>query len=139
MDMLTIINSVLSLFVIMLVGVYSSKKRIITNDINKGLTDILLKITLPFLIISSFIITYDESVKSNVIKAFMYSLVTFIFIGIVSYLVLIPIKKDKKIILQFSNVFTNTGYIGFPILNAVYGSEGILYGSIFQIFYTIFI
>ncbi|WP_330615948.1 AEC family transporter [Serpentinicella alkaliphila] len=29
--------------------------------------------------------------------------------------------------------------MGFPILNAVYGSEGILYGSIFQIFYTIFI
>jgi len=139
MDISTIVNSVVSLFLIMLVGVYATRRNIITDEINRGLTDILLNIALPFLIISSFILTYDDSVKTNVVKTFYLSIITFVLIGIVSYILLFPIKGDRKIILQFSNVFTNTGYVGFPILNAIYGSEGILYGSIFQMFYVMFI
>lgn len=137
--MSAIINSVLSLFIIMLIGVYGNRKKIITEDINKGLTEILLRIALPILIVSSFIITYDDRIKENVIKAFYYSFITFILLGVFSTIFLLPIKKDKKTILQFANVFSNTGYIGFPILNSIYGSEAILYGSIFQMFYTIFI
>lgn len=45
----------------------------------------------------------------------------------------------KKTILHFANVFTNTGYVGFPILNSIYGAEGIIYGSIFNMFFVIFV
>ena len=55
MDLTVIINKVISLFLIMIIGVYGSKKKIITPMINKGLTNILLEITLPCLVISSFI------------------------------------------------------------------------------------
>jgi len=134
-----IIESVFSLFIIILVGVYGSKKKIITAEINKGLTDILIKIALPFMIVSSFIFTYDNTIKSNVIKTFYYSFIAYIIMAVISYLFLIPIKDDKKTILHFANVFTNTGYVGFPILNSIYGSEGVIYGSIFNMFFVIFI
>lgn len=74
MEFSSITESVLSLFIIILVGVYGSKKGIITNDLNKGLTDILIKIALPFMIVSSFMFTYDDTIKSNVLKTFYYSL-----------------------------------------------------------------
>lgn len=45
-------------------------KKIINEEVNKGLSSILLNITLPIMIISSFLIKYDEEMKSNVIKAF---------------------------------------------------------------------
>ncbi|MPM80218.1 hypothetical protein SDC9_127265 [bioreactor metagenome] len=50
-----------------------------------------------------------------------------------------PVKNEKRTILHFANVFTNTGYIGFPILNAIYGAEAVMYGSIFNIFFNIFL
>lgn len=139
MGISVIIESVFSLFIIILVGVYGSKKKIITAEINKGLTDILIKIALPFMIVSSFIFTYDNTIKSNVIKTFYYSFIAYIIMAVISYLFLIPIKDDKKTILHFANVFTNTGYVGFPILNSIYGSEGVIYGSIFNMFFVIFI
>ena len=40
MDLTVIINKVISLFLIMIIGVYGSKKKIITPMINKGLTNI---------------------------------------------------------------------------------------------------
>ena len=56
MDISIIINKVISLFLIILVGVYGSKKKIINEEVNKGLSSILLNITLPIMIISSFLI-----------------------------------------------------------------------------------
>lgn len=139
MDISVIVESVISLSIIILVGFYSGKKKIINPQINKGLIDVLIHITLPFMILSSFIFTYDDTIKSNVIKTFYYSIGAYIIVAIVSYLLLLPIKDDKKIILHFANVFTNTGYVGFPILNSIYGAEGIIYGSIFNMFFVIFV
>lgn len=134
-----ITDSVLSLFIIILVGVYGSKKGIITNDLNKGLTDILIKIALPFMIVSSFMFTYDDTIKSNVLKTFYYSLGAYAAMGLVSFIMLLPIKNNKKTVLHFANIFVNTGYIGFPVLNSIFGAEGIIYGSIFNLFFVIFV
>jgi predicted permease len=139
MDFSVITDSVISLFIIMLVGVYGTKKKIITPQANKAFIDLLIQIALPFMILSSFIFTYDDSIKSNVIKTFYYSIAAYIIIMLVSYLLLLPVKKDKKIVLHFANVFTNTGYVGFPILNSIYGAEGVVYGSIFNMFFVIFV
>lgn len=139
MDLSVIFQSVVSLAIIILVGFLGSKKKIITPQINKGLIDILINISLPFMILSSFIFTYDDSIKSNVLKTFYYSIAAYIIVTVVSYLLLLPIKSDKKTVLHFANVFTNTGYVGFPILNSIYGAEGIIYGSIFNMFFVIFV
>jgi malate permease and related proteins len=138
-EMLTIIKSVISLFLIMLIGVYGSKKGIINSNVNKGLTDILLEIALPCMIITSFSFPYDEGVKANILKTFYYSFAVYIIIAILSHLLMLPIKNEKKVILHFANIFTNTGYIGFPILNAIYGAEAVMYGSIFNMFFVVFL
>lgn len=139
MELSAIINSVFSLLIMILVGVYANKKNIISSSMNKGLTDILIQIALPFMIVSSFIFTYDEAIKTNIMKAFFYSLTAYIIMTTISYILLIPIKNHKKTILHFANVFTNTGYVGFPILNSIYGPEGVIYGSIFNMFFVIFV
>lgn len=135
----TVTKSIISLFLIMLIGIYGSKKEIITTKVNKALIDILLRMILPIMIFSSFTFTYNETIKNNVIKTFFYSLAAYIIVAIISRILTIPIKNEKKIILHFANVFTNTGYIGFPILNVVYGPEAVVYGSIFNMFFVIFL
>ncbi|WP_223376594.1 AEC family transporter [Schnuerera sp. xch1] len=137
--MLTITKSIISLFLIMLVGIYASKKEIITPKINRDLINILLKIILPIMIISSFAFSYNDTIKSNVVKTFYYSFITYVIIIIISYILTMPIERDKRTILHFANVFTNTGYIGFPILDVVYGSEAVIYGSVFNMFFVIFL
>lgn len=130
-------ESVLTLFFMILVGVYGSKRKLITIEINKGLINILIQIALPFMILSSFIYNYDDSIKSNFIKTFYYTFIVYLLTIIISYVVLLPVQKNKRIILHFSNVFVNTGYIGFPVLYSIYGSEGVVYGSIFNMFFVV--
>lgn len=138
LDISVVINGVISLFLIMLLGVYGSKRKIITNEINKGLTEILLRITLPLMIISSFVFEFDDAMQKNVSKAFAYSLLTFLIVASLSYVFLIPVKSKKRGILQFANVFSNCGFIGFPIIESIYGLEGVIYTSIFNMYFAIF-
>lgn len=135
----TVVSSVIALFLIILIGIYASKKNIITTEINKGLIDILVNITLPLLILSSFMTSFDDRIKDNVYKAFYYSIIAFIIIIIISYILVIPIKGNKKDVVNFSNIFTNTGFLGFPLLNVIYGSEGVVYGSAFNMFFNFFV
>jgi predicted permease len=78
--------------------------------------------------------------KSNIFKAFSYSFVCFIITGIVSYVLLLVVKdKGRKNILQFANVFSNCGFVGFPIISSIYGAEGVVYTAIFNVFFNIFL
>jgi len=134
-----VIKEVISVFLIILVGFIASKKRIISDEINKGLTEILLKITLPLLIISSFNFSYSQDIKANILKCFFYSFAVFIVTPIISYICLLPIKSNKRKILQFANVFSNCGFIGFAVMDSIYGGEGVAYAAIFNMFFSLFV
>lgn len=127
------------MFLIILIGVYGTKKHIINDDVNKGLRRILLEITLPLLVINSFSFSFDEGMGRNIITAFIYSILFMILGGIISYILLKPLKGEKKKILHFANFFSNCGFIGFPIINSIFGAEGVVYTSIFNMIFTIFL
>lgn len=134
---MVVFNKIISLFLIILIGVYGTRKNIINEEVNKGLRTILLEITLPLMVINSFTFEFGEGMGKNILSALMYSIVFMAIGGIISYIFLIPIKSEKKKILQFANVFSNCGFIGFPIINSLYGAEGTVYTSIFNMVFTI--
>ena len=136
MDIRVVIEVVVSLFSIILIGVIASKAKVITSELNKGLCNILLDITLPLMIVSAFIFDFDERMKANVIKSFVYSFIAVVISIGVSYVFLKPVKSKRKFMLQFANVFSNCGFIGFPLINSIYGSKGVIYASIFNLFYS---
>ena len=134
-----IINQVLVLFSIMIVGYYARKRNIIYDEINKGLTQILLRITLPMLIVSSFNFTYSPELMGNMAVVFLASFFIFIVLIIINKVLFFMFENDKKAVLKFMTVFSNAGFIGFPILLSVYGKIGVLYGAIFNINFNLFI
>lgn len=139
LNSLAVINEVISVFLIVLVGVIASKTKIITDSINKGLTEILLKITLPLLVLSSFNLDFSTDMKANILKCFIYSFGVYIITPIISYVFLIPVKGSKKKVLQFANTFSNCAFIGFAVMDSVYGAEGVAYASVFNMFFSLFL
>ena len=136
---MVLLNKIIALFLIILIGMYGTRKNIINEEVNKGLRRMLLEITLPLLVINSFSFDFAEGMGKNVLTSFIYSIVFIAIGGIISYILLIPMKGEKKKILHFANVFSNCGFIGFPIINSLYGAEGVVYTSIFNMIFTIVI
>jgi len=139
MDYSKVINQVIVLFLILLVGFYCRKKNIINEAVKKGLSELLLKITLPFMIISSFNLKYSRDMLINGGKILLYSIIihfSFIFISKIFYF---KYEEKSKNVLRFSTIFSNVGFMGYPILESIFGKIGVFYGAIFNVGFNLFL
>ncbi len=127
------------LLVMMLVpGVLIRKMNWGDGGFAKGISNLILYVAQLALIISPFIRAYDSSLLSGIIGVFFISFFAHIlFYGIA--VLLIPGASDKiKQVLRFSIVFSNAGYMGIPLIEAVLGSEAAIYATIYNISFNLF-
>lgn len=134
-----VIKQIISLFMVILIGFYGGKKNIINDTFSNGLSKLLLEITTPLLIISSFGFTFTASIKASVIKSFIYGIIIFILTPLLIRPLLIKTDIKRRNILQFSLVFSNCGFMGFPIAQSLFGNEGVIYTSVFNMIFNIFL
>lgn len=134
----TILNQVLTLFIIMIVGIAAKKMGVINEQVNKKLSEMLLHITSPALIFSSFLFDLSAEKLSNAAYVFGFSLLMFVFSIVFSEILFIKMDDKIKPIMIASAVFSNCGYMGFPLLQGVFGKEGVFYGSIYIVAFNIF-
>ncbi|AZV57587.1 AEC family transporter [Clostridium sp. AWRP] len=135
----TVITQIISLFLVALVGFYGGKKNIIDENLSNGLSRLLVEITTPFLVISSFSISYGSNIADNIIRTFIYSFIIFILTPLFVKPLLIGVDKSKKNVLEFAMVFSNCGFMGFPVAQSIFGNEGVVYAAIFNMVFNIFV
>jgi len=133
-----VFNQVIMLFLIMITGFIAKKINIITGEVNKKLSELLLNITLPLLIVSSF--EFDFSGDMMVNAGVIIACAIFIHVFSIALAGIIYKKYPQPIssVLKYVTVFSNSGFIGFPILDSIYGKTGIFYGAIFGIVFNLF-
>ena len=127
----TIVNQILVVFLLILVGVYAKKKGIISNEINKGLSSLLLNITLPLYIITAFNLEYSPELLKNLLIIFSFGMIIHPLSYFIGKLAFCKCSGNKRDIMLFCCIFSNCGFMAFPILDGLYGKMGIFYGSVF--------
>jgi malate permease and related proteins len=133
MDFLNIINQVIILFLIMVVGYVARKKNIINSVVNKGLSELLLNITLPFMIIASFNYSFSSDMLNKALTLLVYSVVIHTFLAVISKFLYYKYPERTKAVLRFITVFSNCGYMGYPVVASIYGNIGVFYTAMFNI------
>lgn len=130
----SIINSVLVMAILMSVGFFLKKINIITEEVEKAFTFMLMNVCLPALVVKSFFIeSSDVSVKVG-IWVFVISVVFNVLLAIINEIVFKKIRDiEAKKVLVYSATLSNCGFMGFPIIAQVFGYEGIFYASMFYI------
>lgn len=134
-----VFNQVMILFLIMIIGFIARKTKILNKDINRGLSELLINITLPLLIVSSFNMKYESEMMSRGKMILLYSIIIHVSLIFLGNLLFIKIDKNKKDVLRFITVFSNVGFMGYPILDSIYGQVGVFYAAIFNIPFNILV
>lgn len=128
------------IFLMVLFGFILKKVGIISNEFQKGLSNLLLNAILPVSILSSSSNTFSTELSKGLLITAAACLIYYVFTLIFTHLitgVLDTDKKTKKIFITMS-VFANVGFIGFPLANELYGNNGMLYAVIYNMFYQLF-
>lgn len=126
----SMINLQLMLFALIAIGIFVRRKNIITASSRKNLTDLFIDIILPCNIINSFEIGLTRSIIVKCITILIVAFAMQVLYWILSKTLFIKTPHDKKIVLEYATICSNAGFMGNPIVLAVFGSEGFLYASI---------
>lgn len=134
-----VFNQVLILFLIMFVGFIAKKTGIINDAVSKKLSELLLKITNPLLVLSAFQMDFSQDIMNNVLLVFIFAVVANLVSILLGQVLFVRQKDEIKKIMKFTAVYSNCGFMGFPVLESLFGRTGILYGSIYVAVFNIFL
>lgn len=141
MDFSTVYNQITILFLLIIVGYILGKVKIIKEDMIQSLTNFILKIALPALMIAGMMIPRTpQKLKDSVwilIIAFATYAGSYIIAKIVTRIIKPP--KSHKGIFEFSLIFSNVGFMGFPVIATIFGQEAIFYAVIYNVAFAILV
>ena len=118
----TIINSIIKLGIAMLVGFVCIKTGYITKEQNNGLSKVIVRVTLPILIITSLTsLEFDTQKLKNSIYVLIVSIVVVAFLFAVGTVTSIISKMDKShaIMHRCMRGFGKVVFMAFPVIQAL--------------------
>ena len=136
----SLLSIMIVLFLLMATGFWARKTGIIDDVASKRLSKLIINIGQPMLIISSLIkIEYNaENTKAGIIMACLGIAVNTV-VSVIAFFATKGIKNlDEHKITEYSIVFANVGFIGFPIFRSVFGDIGEFWGSFYVIGFHLF-
>ena len=136
---LTTAKQVAELFILIFLGYVLYKGKIIKEESKKTLSDILVNVVVPAMIINSYMTEFNSKMLSNLLKEFGYSILLIVLGIVMTHLATLRSKPDGKGIVRFACSFSNAAYMGFPLIRALFGEEGILYASAYVTVFNIFL
>lgn len=131
-------TQVLVLFILIAVGALLTKVGLITDKGSRTMTDVVLYAVTPCVIINAFQREYQPEMLGGLLTAL---LAAFLSLGVSVLLAeLLYHKKDidRGVVLKFSVVFSNCGFMALPLQQAVLGEDGVFYGAAFVAMFNIF-
>lgn len=128
-----LISLQLRMFLLMLAGLFFRKKNIITDEGKKNLTDLVIYLILPCNIVKSFMIEYDGSIIKNFGLILFISVLIQIFCAVLARILYQKTPSEHKPVLMYATVASNSGFLGNPVAEGVFGSMGLALASVYLI------
>lgn len=128
-SILIMTEKVFVMFLMMGVGYICFKKRIITSRGAAQLTNLLLYIVGPCLIIAAFQADSDGVSTGKILLTIFLFLAGMIVTAVVMQLLFRKQAKGRAGMLRYGAVYSNCGFMGLPLAQAVLGSAGVVYAS----------
>ena len=136
-----ITSKVINLFFIMIMGMVLRKTNILDKKSTSTLSAMLVNITNPFLVICAFQKDYDPVLVKNGFLILGLSVIMHTLTAVIgSFAFKLEKTRSKEKIYSFAMIFANCGFLGYPVLQALLGSDelGLFYGVFFTLFFNIF-
>ena len=129
-----LLNTELKLLFLIAIGIFFKKVKLITSELKKGATDLVINIILPFNIISSFVsgINMSSQLLTNCLLALLVGSIVEVFVVLLSPIVFGKFTDDQRRVMTYGMICPNSSFIGIPMAEAVFGSIGVMYVCIAQ-------
>ena len=137
---MVMLQQMIVMFLMMAVGYLCYRRQILTEEVSKKVSAIVVKVANPCMILSSAL-TDQQMQGKELVQTLAIVVMMYVFLLVMAQLLprILCIQKESRGAYAAMTVFANIGFMGFPVLAAMYGNGALLYGAVFQIPFNILI
>lgn len=134
-DVGMLFQKMLIMVLMMAVGFVAGKAKVMTEESNHTLSVIINKITMPCMMLYSALNNEHALSNAQVMELVVLALGSYVVLILLSKLFTLVVRPEKghRGLYEFILIFANQGFIGIPVISAVYGTDAVFYLSIFII------
>lgn len=138
---MTSVIQMIILVLIMLIGYVAERQQLFSEHIQSDMAQMITVVTAPALILSTINASGDLGTKGDAISFLIIAFVTWIIFISVSFFIpkLLKVPRSMAGTVQFLTVFQNNGFMGLPLILALYGPGAMFYASLINIPTNLFI
>lgn len=131
---ITLLTKLLSIIIITLIGYLIGKKGIIKKSEFNIVAAILNKVALPALVLTTYIsvkLTKDTLINASylILAALIIYFINLTYISLLAKK--LKLNDHKKSVFINAALHSNSGFLAFPLLLAVFGEIGLFYGTVY--------
>ena len=139
-----LLTIILTLFFLMVCGYICRKTRIIDDKASKALSRLIVCIGQPMMIIGALNnVKFSAENLTVAWQVLLISLAMHLLMAIMALVICRPMKKknlNRAKVFEFSLLFANAGFIGFPILDSIFGGGiGSFMGAFYVVVFNLFL
>ena len=136
---MSVISQVMVLFILLLFGLFASKARIIDDKGIQGLNKLVVYFSTPCLVIAKCQLNPDPALMPELITVMWMGGLSVLLCGAIGALIFHRCKGDRRKIFIGMAMFSNAGFMGFPVLIAALGEENLIYGIMYVAVFNVLI
>ncbi|MCR2032614.1 AEC family transporter [Anaerofustis stercorihominis] len=140
MNISNIIMQMIELFLIMGVGYICYKVKYIDIKSAKKMNILLLNVTTPCLILGSVSTGEVPYEKSIIFTILLIAFLMYIILPFVAFILnkLLKVEKENFGLYLFMTVFSNIGFMGYPVVKTIFGDNAVFLCSLFNMVFGLF-
>ncbi len=136
-NFITVGTQVLELFILISLGFLCGKIKMLNEKAVKAITDIVLYIVSPCVIVQNFIRPFDSAMLGGLLTTAAAALSIHIITIVIAMLVFHDKKPEKERVYRFALIFSNCGYMSLPMQQALLGSDGVFFGAVYIVIFNV--
>lgn len=137
MNLSGVITQLISLFLMMLTGFVAARAGVITPEFRRRLSTLTLNTASPCIILSS--VLESESTRVSMTTVLLVAVLFYgVMIALASLLAFLSRSpKSQRPLDALMLIFTNVGFMGIPVVDALYGPEGVTMVAMFILLFNL--
>ncbi len=141
MDFSSLLSTIACLTVLLAIGFFGGKIKLLDESATHHLSALIIKIGQPFLIINSIITQKctPEKLREG-LTVFALGLILHAAMAVLAYFLANPIRlPDERKLSEYSMFFSNCGFMGFPVIQSLYGDDALFSGAFYLMSFHLFV
>ncbi|MCI6100300.1 MAG: AEC family transporter [Selenomonas sp.] len=122
-------------FLLILVGFYARHKGMITSENQAQISAIVVRIAYPAIILSGALADGPRVGGSELLSALGATIALLVLLFVAAWVLprLLRYERSQHGIINTMTIFSNIGFMGVPMIDAIYGKGALIYMTIFLI------